>query len=213
MSFVGRQLIQAPHGQLEAIYHPATEHAERVALVLHPHPLYGGTMHNKVVYQTAKALEEVGVVTLRFNFRGVGDSSGGHDGGRGGAEDARTALEWLLARQPHAREVLVAGFSFGASVAIRFGCAEPRVRRIISIGTPAGWFDANLLGACTKPIAFIHGARDDVAPLAPLEKLLRELGERPHWQLHVIPDAGHFFENALPELHALVRTIAAEPLA
>ena len=209
MSFVGRQTIPAPHGQLEAIYRPASEAAERVALVLHPHPLYGGTMHNKVVYQTAKALEDAGMVTLRFNFRGVGGSSGGHDGGRGGAEDARTALDWLLARQPHAREVLVAGFSFGASVAIRFGCGDARVQRIISIGTPAGWFDPTLLGTCAKPITFIHGAGDDVAPLAPLENLLRTLGERPDWHLRVIPETGHFFENKLDELYEAVREIAA----
>jgi hypothetical protein len=209
MSFVGRQIIPAPHGQLEAIYRPAGGSAERVALVLHPHPLYGGTMHNKVVYQTAKALQELGFVTLRFNFRGVGASSGGHDGGRGGAEDARTALDWLLERQPHAREVLVAGFSFGASVAIRFGCGDARVQRIVSIGTPAQWFDPALLTACTKPIAFIHGAADDVAPLAPLQELLHGIGDRPNWQLRVIPDTGHFFENKLDELYEVVREIAA----
>src|SRR5215510_5593361 len=107
--FVGRVLIPAPHGELEGIYKPV-DAAERVALVLHPHPLYGGTMHNKVVYRVAKSLEAAGIVTLRFNFRGVEGSSGGYDEGDGEAEDARTALAWLLAQQPAAREVLVAGF-------------------------------------------------------------------------------------------------------
>ena len=129
MAFVGRQLIPAPHGQLEAIYRPETDRAERVALVLHPHPLYGGTMHNKVVYRIAKALDGAGIVTLRFNFRGVEGSSGGYDQGRGEAEDAGVALEWLLAQQSAAREVLIAGFSFGASIGLRFSAAPMRFTR------------------------------------------------------------------------------------
>jgi alpha/beta superfamily hydrolase len=204
MSFVGRILIPAPHGQLEAIYQPSPA-AERVALVLHPHPLYGGTMHNKVVYRAAKALEGAGFVTLRFNFRGVGDSSGSHDGGRGAVEDARVALDYLLAHQPAAREVVVAGFSFGASVALRFGCAEPRVQRLIAIATPADWLDADLLAACAKPIAFIHGDRDDVAPLARLERLVRRD------RVQIIAGADHFFSEHLDELQAAVhRAVGAD---
>lgn len=204
MSFVGRILIPAPHGQLEAIYQPSPA-AERVALVLHPHPLYGGTMHNKVVYRAAKALEAAGFVTLRFNFRGVGDSSGSHDGGRGAADDARIALDHLLEHQPAAREVVCAGFSFGAAVALRFGCAEPRVQRLIAIATPADWLDTGLLAACAKPIAFIHGDRDDVAPLARLERLVSR--ER----IHVIAGADHFFMEHLDELQAAVhRAVAAD---
>src|SRR5215470_4320315 len=102
----GNLFIPAPHGQLEAIYRPTHDRAERVALVLHPHPLYGGTMHNKVVYHTAKTLDDAGFATLRFNFRGVGASSGGHDHGRGEVDDARLALDFLLAAQPAAREVV-----------------------------------------------------------------------------------------------------------
>ncbi len=196
--FVGRTLIPAPHGQLEAIYRPSSDRAERVALVLHPHPLYGGTMHNKVVYQVAKALEAGGFVTLRFNFRGVGDSTGTHDGGRGGADDARAALDYLLARQPHAREVLVAGFSFGASVAVRFGCRDPRVQRILAIATPARWLDATFLAGCTKPIAFIHGDRDELAPLADLERLVGR------GRVDVIAGADHFFSDSLDALQSAV---------
>ena len=208
MSFVGRTLIPAPHGQLEAIYR-SSETAERAALVLHPHPLYGGTMHNKVVYQTAKALEAAGFVTLRFNFRGVGDSTGSHDGGRGATDDARTALDYLLAHQPAVREVLVAGFSFGASVTVRFGCGDARVQRLIAIATPASWLDADLLTRCAKPIAFIHGDRDDVAPLSALNTLLGGVTDRSTLSLHIIPGAGHFFEDHLDELAQTVRKLAA----
>jgi alpha/beta superfamily hydrolase len=199
MSFVGRTLIPAPHGQLEAIYRPSSDAAERVALVLHPHPLYGGTMHNKVVYHTAKALEAAGFVTLRINFRGVGDSTGEHDHGRGETDDARAALDYLLAHQPAAREVAVAGFSFGATIALRFGCAEPRVHRIIAIGTPAQYLQEGILGRCPKPIAFIHGEQD---PLAPLRRLVALVGRD---RVQVIAGADHFFEDHLDELGTAVR--------
>jgi alpha/beta superfamily hydrolase len=208
MSFVGRQLIPASHGHLEAIYRPAAERAERVALVLHPHPLHGGTMHNKVVYRTAKALEAAGVVTLRFNFRGVEGSSGAYDDGRGEADDARTAFDWLLAQQPAAREAIVAGFSFGASVGVRFGCAEPRVARLIAIGTPGRWLSAAALAACAKPIDFIHGAFDDVAPLADVEALIAGARRALPTALHVVPDAGHFFDRQLDQLARIVAAVA-----
>ena len=143
--FAGRTLIPAPHGHIEALYRPADETAARVALILHPHPLFGGTMHNKVVFQTAKALEAAGFVTLRINFRGVGGSSGVHDGGRGEVDDARLGLDFLLTRQPAAHEVVVAGFSFGAAVGLRFGCADSRVQRVVAVGTPARWLTAEAL--------------------------------------------------------------------
>lgn len=208
--FVGRTLIPAPHGQLEAIYRPSSETSTRVALVLHPHPLFGGTMHNKVVAHTARALEAAGFETLRFNFRGVGDSTGVHDRGRGAAEDARVALDWLLERQRAARHVLVAGFSFGAAVGLRFGCAEPRVERLLAIGTPARDLDTERLRRCEKPIDFIHGERDDVAPLAPLRALVAQL-DATCVRLRVIADTGHFFETHLDPLRAAVQELVAAP--
>src|SRR5690349_15084781 len=137
----GKTMIPTDHGQLEAIYRPGTARAEHVALVLHPHPLYGGTMHNPVVFHCARALHEAGFQTLRVNFRGVGESSGTHDGGRGETDDARVALDYLLAQEPAARDVLVAGFSFGAAIGLRLGCADPRVQRMIAIAAPAGHYD------------------------------------------------------------------------
>jgi len=196
----GNLLIPAPHGQLEAIYRPAGEEAERVALVLHPHPQHGGTMHNKVVFRAARALEGAGFETLRFNFRGVGQSTGEYDEGRGEADDARTALDYLLERRPRAREVMVAGFSFGAAIGLRVGCADPRVHRLIAIGTPARAYDLSLLGACVKPKLFIHGERDELAPLAPLEELLATLPADNDYRLARIAGAGHFFDDHLNEL-------------
>jgi len=196
----GNLLIPAPHGQLEAIYRPVGEEAERVALVLHPHPQHGGTMHNKVVFRAARALEGAGFETLRFNFRGVGQSTGEYDAGRGEADDARTALDYLLERRPQAREVIVAGFSFGAAIGLRVGCADPRVHRLIAIGTPARSYDLSFLGACVKPKLFIHGERDEIAPLAPLEELLAALPAGNDYRLARIAGAGHFFDDQLDEL-------------
>jgi len=210
--FTGRTLIPAPHGQLEAIYRPPAAPAERVALVLHPHPPDGGTMHNKVVYHSARALEDVGYVTLRINFRGVGASTGTYDAGRGEVDDARVALDFLLAAQPAAREVLVAGFSFGAAVGLRFGCGEARVRRLLAIGTPVRLLRAAALAACAKPIGFVHGDADDIAPLANLRALLADTRRAAPTTFEVVAGAGHFFAGQLDALRAAVAALAHMPV-
>jgi len=201
----GKRLIPASHGQLEAIYRAPAAPTTRVGLILHPHPLYGGTMHNPVVFHCARALHECGFATLRINFRGVGESSGEHDHGRGEIDDARDALDALLIEQPSATEVVVAGYSFGAAVGLRFGCADDRVHRLVAIGTPIGMSDMSFLGACAKPKLFAHGDRDDVAPLAALERAWQS-DIAPPRQLEVIAGAGHFFENAMDELRAAIAT-------
>jgi alpha/beta superfamily hydrolase len=196
----GNLFIPAPHGQLEAIYRAKTNHAERVALVLHPHPLHGGTMHNKVVFRAAKALAESGFETLRFNFRGVGASTGEYDEGRGECDDARVALDFLLADQPQAREVIVAGFSFGSIVGLNVGCSDARVHRLIAIGAPARFGKLDCLLECQKPKLFLHGAEDDIAPLEPLKEFLAKLPASSNHQLVSIAGAGHFFDDHASEL-------------
>lgn len=198
-------MIPAPHGELEALYRPNNLQAERVALVLHPHPQFGGTMHNKVVARTSKALQEAGIEPLRVNFRGVGYSTGVYDEGRGETDDARTALEYLLAQQPQAREVLIAGFSFGSAVGMRLGCADARVHKLIAIGAPARLHDRELLLSCTKPKLFIHGERDEIAPLTPLVELLEQIPASSLHQLVTIAGAGHFFDDQLPQLMQAVK--------
>ncbi len=205
----GNLLIPAPHGHLEAIYRPGHGRAERVALVLHPHPQHGGTMHNKVVFRTARALQQAGLETLRFNFRGVGQSTGRYDEGRGEAEDARIALDYLLEHQPRAREVIVAGFSFGAAIGLRVGCADGRVDRLISIGTPVRFYDLGFLSSCNKPKLFIHGTEDEIAPLASLERLLDTLPLDQDLHLVRIEGAGHFFDDQLDELMQAITDFVA----
>lgn len=201
----GNLFIPAPHGRLEAIYRPKNNQTERVALVLHPHPLHSGTMHNKVVFRAAKALNECGFETLRFNFRGVGHSTGEYDEGRGECDDARAALDYLLESQPHAREVIVAGFSFGSIVGLKVGCSDERVNKLIAIGAPERMSNLDFLGRCEKPKLFIHGVEDDIAPLAPLEEFLATLTADNGFQLVRIEGAGHFFDDHAVELMQAIK--------
>ena len=202
----GNVLIPSPHGQIEAIYRPPHRAFERVALVCHPHPLFAGTMHNKVVYRAAQAFEEAGLAVLRFNFRGVGHSTGVHDEGRGEVEDARTALDYLLADQPSAREVVVAGFSFGAGVGLQLGCSDKRVTRLVGIGTSLRLNKLEFLDRCQKPMLFIHGENDELASLAALEARLRDLPPSSSHRLVVIRGAGHFFDQQLDEVKSIIKT-------
>ena len=201
--FAGKTRIPVTHGRLEAIYRPARDDAERVALVLHPHPLYGGTMHNPVVFQCAKALEEAGLETLRVNFRGAGESTGEWDGGHGEFDDAAAALDFLLTAQPHAREVVLAGYSFGSAIGLRLGCEDARVDRIIAIATPVRLLDLGFLGDCSKPKLFVHGSDDELAPVGPLRELVDAAG--PPADLRVIAGASHFFESGQEALAGHVR--------
>ncbi len=214
MQFIkGNYSIPAPHGHLEAIYHPGrlrTGVRRGVALVLHPHPLHGGTMHNKVVYRTAKALEESGFETLRFNFRGVGQSTGSYDHGVGEVEDARVALELLRRDHPEAREILVAGFSFGSIVGLRLGCADARVDRLIAIGVPVRLGNLDFIAECRKSILFLHGEMDEIAPLPPLQDLLHRLPSSVPARLVTIPGAGHFFDHQATLLMEAVASFAVE---
>lgn len=206
----GNLFIPAPHGQLEAIYRPKTNQAERVALVLHPHPLHGGTMHNKVVFRAAKALGESGFETMRFNFRGVGASTGKHDDGLGERDDARVALDYLLADQPQAKEVVIAGFSFGSIVGLNVGCADARVHRLIAIGVPARLGQLDCLFECDKPKLFVHGTEDVIAPLAPLEEFLTQLPADSNLRFVKIPGASHFFDDHAQELMKAIKTFVSE---
>ncbi|MGA9997678.1 MAG: alpha/beta fold hydrolase, partial [Pyrinomonadaceae bacterium] len=159
----GNLFINVAHGRLEAILKEPRSGADArrgVALVLHPHPLGGGTMHNKVVFRAASALNDAGLLTLRINFRGVGQSTGEHDEGRGETEDARAALDYLTQHYPQ-QPITLAGFSFGSRVGLEVGIPDERVRQLISIGTPVDKYDFSFLTECRKPILFVHGEHDE----------------------------------------------------
>jgi alpha/beta superfamily hydrolase len=197
--------LNGPAGQLEALLNAGVSNATHAAVVCHPHPLYGGTLHNKVVFHAMKALNSFGMPVLRFNFRGAGLSHGEHDKGLGEIEDVRTAIDWL--DHEFHLPIIFAGFSFGAAVGLRAACPDPRVEAIISLGTPVSpiddrSYDYEFLKACTKPKLFVSGSRDQFASKARIEALVAQLPEPK--KLVIIEAADHFFEGRLREMREAV---------
>jgi alpha/beta superfamily hydrolase len=194
-------MIPASHGELEAIIKsPATER-RGVGLVCHPHPLGGGTMHNKVVFRVAAGLVDAGLETVRFNFRGVGASTGEYGDVAGGREDVADVLNYI--EQHYAGEDLtLAGFSFGSRTALEVGFRDPRVARLISIGTPVDKYgDYDFLVGVEKPILFIHGDRDEFGSIDTLRSLIDQI---PHAEVKIFENSGHFFDEHLNELRDVV---------
>jgi alpha/beta superfamily hydrolase len=201
----GNLFIPTAHGRIEAILKlPSTIPARGVALVLHPHPLGGGTMHNKVVFRAASALNDAGLITLRINFRGVGQSTGQHDEGSGELEDVRAGLDYLEENYRDL-DVTLCGFSFGARVGLEVGISDVRVVDLISIGTPVDKYDFSFLEACRKPILFVHGDNDEFGEVEKLQTLVAELKPHTSVQLSVIKGADHFFEGHLDELKQVIK--------
>ena len=199
--------LDGPAGRLEAILWKPAAQPRLAALVCHPHPLFGGTMHNKVVYQAAKSLDALGLPVLRFNFRGAGLSAGAHDRGRGEEGDVKAAVAFLAAEFP-GTSLLLAGFSFGCWVGLRVGCADERVGRLIALGTPVNNSDFSYLRNCPKPKLFVHGAKDEFGDIGKLEVLVESLpGEN---RLLVVADANHFFVGKLDQVDHAIRSWVKE---
>ena len=201
----GNLFLTAAHGQLEGILKEPRkgETVRGAALVLHPHPMGGGTMHNKVVFRAASALNDAGLVTLRINFRGVGQSTGTHDEGRGETEDVRAGLDYLEANYSN-QPITLAGFSFGARVGLEVGIADERVRDLISIGTPVDKYDFTFLEDCRKPILFVHGDLDEFGHVDSLRALVSRLPPEAQAQVVIVQNADHFFEGRLDEMKRVI---------
>ena len=198
-------MIPVAHGGLEAILRePAAPIA--AAVVCHPHPLGGGTMNNNVVYRTAKVLVEAGIAALRFNFRGVGASSGSHADGLGEEDDVRAALATLRARHP-ALPLWVAGFSFGARVGLAVGAEDPQVTKLLGIGLALKMFDHRRLASCTKPKAFIQGSEDEFGARAAIEAAVGEMPEPK--RLWIVEGASHLYPGHLEAFEAAAREAVA----
>ena len=206
----GNLQIPASHGELEAILKEPKGDVKGVALVCHPHPLGGGTMHNKVVYRAAAGLNEAGLVALRFNFRGVGNSTGAHDDGVGEKQDVLDALDYLTENYPD-KQVTLAGFSFGSRVGSEAALADDRIVRLISIGTPVDKYDFSYLKHNVKPILFVHGDRDEFGTVEHLTEVI-ELVEAADKELIVFENCGHFFDEHLEQLKNAVRDWTAKYL-
>jgi alpha/beta superfamily hydrolase len=199
--------LEGSAGRLEAILWtpsaPADHRPPLAAVVCHPHPLFGGTLHNKVIYNTAKALDALGIPVLRFNFRGAGLSAGEHDRGRGEQGDVRAALEFLATEFPRV-PVLLAGFSFGAWVGLRVGCEDSRVSELIGMGVPVNNTDFSFLAECSKPKLFVHGSNDEFGAIAKVKALFESLPGENH--LVEVQGANHFFAGKLDQLDLAIST-------
>jgi alpha/beta superfamily hydrolase len=211
--------LEGAAGRLEALLNAGAENATHAAVVCHPHPLFGGTLHNKVVFHTMKALNSFGFPVLRFNFRGTGLSQGEHDQGRGEIEDVRSALDWLDAE--FHLPLIFAGFSFGAAIGLQAASADVRVKALIGVGTPVGPVVADteaprvytfeFLRDCVKPKLFVSGGRDQFGARTKLEALVASLPEPK--KLVVIEGADHFFEGRLRELREAIESWVGEEIS
>ncbi len=173
------------------------------AVVCHPHPMYGGSMCNNVVEAALDALWQRGYATLRFNFRGVGASEGEYDGGEGEVDDARAAVAYLAGRRS-AASVLLAGYSFGASVALQAGMDDPGVGRVVAIALPVAMLKVRIAADVTKPMLLVSGDRDSYSPIDPLRELAAKIGKAA--RLEFIEGADHFFGGFEPRLSAVIAT-------
>lgn len=198
-------------GKLEALLEePEGEEAPRAAaLVCHPHPKGGGTMHNKVVYRIARALRQAGYVVLRFNYRGVNLSEGSFDGGVGETEDGRVALRELRARYPEL-PVLMSGFSFGSRIALRLAGQEPGLRAVIAVGFPTTKPGQEYVAEVRIPKFFVHSTVDEFGPFAQFQAFYDALPEPK--ELTWIEGGDHFFKDKLGEFEQTIGTIGRRQL-
>ena len=198
--------LRGPAGQLEALLNAGDEDPPYSVVICHPHPLGGGTMHNKVVYRAMKVFHSFGLPVLRFNFRGTGLSEGAHDNGRGERDDVRAALDWL--EREFRRHILLAGFSFGANVGLRACCGDGRVLGLVALGIPVHAegrdYRYEFLAECSQPKLFVSGSKDQYGPAEQVKKAVAAAAAPA--QLVWIEGADHFFAGKLNEMQSAIRT-------
>jgi alpha/beta superfamily hydrolase len=198
--------FNGPAGRLEGRFHPAKQRGAPIAVVLHPHPQFGGTMNNQIVYNTYYSFAERGFSALRFNFRGVGRSQGVFDHGQGELSDAASALDWAQSISPEARACWIAGVSFGSWIGMQLLMRRPEIEGFISIAPPANRFDYSFLAPCPSSGLFVHGDKDRVAPLKEVQALIEKLKTQKGITIEhaVIANANHFFEDCIEDLQETV---------
>ena len=197
--------VKGQAGRLEAILEePDDRDPIEAALVCHPHPQHGGTMHTKAVYRTARGLRRAGCVVLRFNYRGVNLSEGVYDNSVGELEDARAALSFLLSRYP-TLPVTIAGFSFGSRITLKLGCELGYPRRLIAVGFPTVYKDRSYLEGCAVPRYFVQSTNDEFGPITELEPMVNALPQ-PR-ELILIPASDHYFAGGLQQLEDAIAVI------
>jgi alpha/beta superfamily hydrolase len=189
-------------GRIEGRYHQGPTENAPIAIILHPHPQFGGTMNNKVVYALYRSFVDRGFNTLRFNFRGVGKSEGTYDNGEGELNDAASALDWLQMMNPNAQYCWVSGFSFGAWIGMQLLMRRPELAGFISVSPPADRYDFGFLAPCPVPGLIVQGDKDDIVNHDSVEKLVSKLHQQKGIKIdfRLVAGADHFFTGHLPTL-------------
>jgi uncharacterized protein len=195
-------IFNGPEGRLEGRYQPGKIPNAPIALILHPHPQYGGTMNNKVVYNLFHVFTRRGFSVLRFNFRSVGRSQGEFDNGLGELSDAASALDWIQGLNPNATSCWVAGFSFGAWIGMQLLMRRPEIRGFISIAPPANLYDFSFLAPCPSSGLIVQGDKDEIVESNTVEKLAEKLQAQRAITIEFKPvkGANHFFEEQMGEM-------------
>ena len=201
-------IFTGPGGRIEGRYHPARQKNAPIGIVLHPHPQFGGTMNNQIVYQLYYTFVHRGFSALRFNFRGVGRSQGGFDNGIGELSDAASALDWVQSINPEARSCWIAGFSFGAWIGMQLLMRRPEIEGFISIAPPANMYDFSFLAPCPSSGLIIQGDKRRGGAAARRQKLVEKLRTQKGITIEqkIMPGANHFFDG---KIEPLMSTIGA----
>ncbi len=199
-------IINGPAGRLEARYHHEAANFAPIAVILHPHPQFGGTMNNQIVYNLYYTFARRGFSVLRFNFRGVGRSQGLFDNGPGELSDAATALDWLQIYNPDARSCWIAGVSFGSWIAMQLLMRRPEIDGFIAVAPPANLYDFSFLAPCPSSGLMVNGADDRVVPAESAKTLVDKLKTQKGIVIshETVPGANHFFEDKIDDLMAVV---------
>jgi len=205
-------IFPGPDGRLEGRYHPQKDRNAPIALILHPHPQFGGTMNNKVVYNLHYIFHDLGYSVLRFNFRGVGRSQGEFDQGIGELSDAASALDYLQSLKPDAKITFIAGFSFGAWIGMQLLMRRPEASGFISVAPPANMYDFSFLAPCPSSGLIINGDADRIAPQEDTVKLVEKLKAQKGIEIthELVPGANHFFEDGMDAMTSTVRNYVAQ---
>lgn len=199
-------IFNGPDGRLEGRYHHVKDETAPVAIILHPHPQYGGTMNNQMVYSLFQTFKARGFAVLRFNFRGVGRSQGEFDQGTGELSDAASALDWLQNLKPDAKACWIAGYSFGAWIGMQLLMRRPEVEGFISISPPANMYDFTFLAPCPSSGLIVHGTSDDVVPEPDVKKLVEKLKTQKGITIDYekLEGASHFYEKETEQVTDMV---------
>ena len=199
-------LFTGPDGRLVGKYKKGQSLNPPVALLLHPHPLYGGTMNNPIVMELYNIFDALGFSTFRFNFRGVGKSEGKFDNGFGELADAAAALDWVQRQNPNTNQCWVSGFSFGAVICMQLLMRRPEITRFVSVSPQPNLYDFNFLAPCPASGLIVHGKKDEIAPLDDVQKLAQKLQAQKNITVEYeeISGANHFYDNEIPKLKKVI---------